>query len=177
MWALLPARHCPHLSNSELTYLAQLLSKFVFTIRALYPANTDSTLAYRYSQFLGMPLLMKPSNSDLHSNSQGKKVYDFIVVGGGILGMSTAWQLQKKYPEKTVLVLEKESGAAQHQTGHNSGVIHAGVYYKPGSLKARFCKEGNKATKQFCQDHEIPFDECGKLLVATNAKELERMQA
>jgi L-2-hydroxyglutarate oxidase len=120
---------------------------------------------------------MKPSNSDLHSNTNGKKVYDFIVVGGGILGMSTAWQLQKKYPEKTVLVLEKESGAAQHQTGHNSGVIHAGVYYKPGSLKARFCKEGNKATKQFCQEHEIPFDECGKLLVATNAKELERMQA
>jgi L-2-hydroxyglutarate oxidase len=75
------------------------------------------------------------------------------------------------------LVLEKESGPAQHQTGHNSGVIHAGVYYKPGSLKARFCKAGNAATKAFCREHGIPFDECGKLLVATNAQELERMQA
>ncbi|EAR59895.1 hypothetical protein MED92_12341 [Oceanospirillum sp. MED92] len=90
--------------------------------------------------------------------------------------MSTAWQLQKKYPDKTVLVVEKESSAAQHQTGHNSGVIHAGVYYKPGSLKAKFCKAGNRATKAFCLEHDIPFDECGKLLVATNATELERMQ-
>ncbi|WP_040662015.1 L-2-hydroxyglutarate oxidase [Neptuniibacter caesariensis] len=103
-------------------------------------------------------------------------MYDFVVIGGGILGMSTAWQLQKKYPDKTVLVVEKESSAAQHQTGHNSGVIHAGVYYKPGSLKAKFCKAGNRATKAFCLEHDIPFDECGKLLVATNATELERMQ-
>lgn len=105
------------------------------------------------------------------------KNFDFIVIGGGIIGMSTAWQLQQRYPGKTVAVLEKESGPAQHQTGHNSGVIHAGVYYTPGSLKARFCREGNVATKAFCQEHNIPFDECGKLLVATNAKELERMQA
>lgn len=111
------------------------------------------------------------------SLTSDKKIYDFIVIGGGILGMSTAWQLQKKYPGKSVLVIEKESSAAQHQTGHNSGVIHAGVYYKPGSLKARFCKEGNVATKAFCREHDIPFDECGKLLVATNQKELERMQA
>lgn len=108
--------------------------------------------------------------------SSEQTIYDFIVVGGGILGMSTAWQLQQKYPGKTVLVLEKETSAAQHQTGHNSGVIHAGVYYKPGSLKAQFCKEGNLATKAFCQEHHIEFDECGKLLVATNASELERMQ-
>lgn len=103
--------------------------------------------------------------------------YDFIVIGGGIIGMSTAWQLQQRYPGKRVLVLEKEGGPAQHQTGHNSGVIHAGVYYTPGSLKAQFCREGNVATKAFCQEHGIPFDECGKLLVATNDKELERMQA
>ena len=112
------------------------------------------------------------------SNSQGvRQVYDFIVIGGGILGMSTAWQLQQRYPGRSVVVLEKESSAAQHQTGHNSGVIHAGVYYKPGSLKARFCKEGNVATKAFCKEHDIAFDECGKLLVATDQKELERMHA
>lgn len=103
--------------------------------------------------------------------------YDFIVVGGGILGMSTAWQLQIKHPGKTVLVLDKETSAAEHQTGHNSGVIHAGVYYKPGSLKAKFCKQGNISTKKFCHLHGIEYDECGKLLVATDAKEHERMLA
>lgn len=102
---------------------------------------------------------------------------DFIVIGGGILGMSTALTLHRRYPDASILVLEKESGPAQHQTGRNSGVIHAGVYYKPGSLKARFCKEGNVATKAFCREHDIPFDECGKLIVATDEAELERMQA
>lgn len=110
-------------------------------------------------------------------NTSEKVIYDFIVIGGGILGLSTAWQLQRQYPDKTVLIVEKESALARHQTGHNSGVIHAGVYYKPGSLKARFCKEGNVATKAFCKEHDIHFDECGKLLVATDAAELQRMKA
>lgn len=104
-------------------------------------------------------------------------MFDFIIIGGGIVGMSTAWQLKKAYPDHRILLLEKESGPAQHQTGHNSGVIHAGVYYTPGSLKARFCLEGNLATKAFCREHDIPFDECGKLLVATSALEMERMKA
>jgi len=104
-------------------------------------------------------------------------MHDFILIGGGILGLATALELQRRFPGKRVLVLEKESAPARHQTGHNSGVIHAGVYYRPGSLKARFCKEGNRATKAFCREHSIPFDECGKLLVATNELELERMQA
>ncbi|MGB8711549.1 MAG: L-2-hydroxyglutarate oxidase [Onishia taeanensis] len=104
-------------------------------------------------------------------------MYDFIILGGGILGMSTAMQLAKAYPDCRLLLVEKEAGAAQHQTGHNSGVIHAGVYYTPGSLKARFCLEGNRATKDFCDAQGIHYDECGKLLVATNALEMERMQA
>ncbi|GAA3551942.1 L-2-hydroxyglutarate oxidase [Zobellella aerophila] len=104
-------------------------------------------------------------------------MFDFIIIGGGIVGMSTAWQLKKTYPDSKMLLLEKESGPAHHQTGHNSGVIHAGVYYTPGSLKAKFCLEGNIATKAFCREHEIPFDECGKLLVATNELEMERMKA
>jgi L-2-hydroxyglutarate oxidase len=104
-------------------------------------------------------------------------VFDFIIIGGGIVGMSTAWQLKKTYPDSSMLLLEKESGPARHQTGHNSGVIHAGVYYTPGSLKARFCLEGNRATKEFCREHDIPFDECGKLLVATNELEMDRMKA
>lgn len=104
-------------------------------------------------------------------------VYDYIIIGGGIVGMSTAWQLQKLLKDKKILLLEKESGFARHQTGHNSGVIHAGVYYPPDSLKAKFCREGSVATIKFCQDNGIEYDQCGKLLVATNEVEFERMQA
>jgi len=102
---------------------------------------------------------------------------DFLVVGAGILGLSTARELQYRHPGSRVRVVEKEDRPAFHQTGHNSGVIHAGVYYTPGSLKAQFCFEGNRAIKAFCREHDIAFDECGKLLVATSAVELERMQA
>ncbi|OUR76078.1 hydroxyglutarate oxidase [Colwellia psychrerythraea] len=104
-------------------------------------------------------------------------IYDYIIIGGGIVGVSTAWQLQQRYPDKKVLLLEKESEFATHQTGHNSGVIHAGVYYEPGSLKAKFCREGVDATINFCQQHNIPFNQCGKLLVATNELEVKRMEA
>ena len=104
-------------------------------------------------------------------------MYDFIILGGGILGFSTAMQLIERYPDKKMLLLEKESGPARHQTGHNSGVIHAGVYYTPGSLKARFCLEGNRVTKEFCERHAVPYEVCGKLLVATNEQEMQRMEA
>ncbi|MBE9397182.1 L-2-hydroxyglutarate oxidase [Pontibacterium sp. N1Y112] len=104
-------------------------------------------------------------------------IYDYLIIGGGIVGVSTAWQLKQRHPEKSVLLVEKESVYAKHQTGHNSGVIHAGVYYAPGSLKAQFCKEGVAATIQFCEENGIAYEQCGKLLVATNALEHERMLA
>lgn len=104
-------------------------------------------------------------------------MYDFAVIGAGILGLSTAMQLGERFPESRILVLDKEDAPAQHQTGHNSGVIHAGVYYQPGSLKAELCRAGNAATKTFCRTHGIAVEECGKLLVATNALEMQRMQA
>ncbi|WCN10869.1 L-2-hydroxyglutarate oxidase [Marinomonas mediterranea] len=103
--------------------------------------------------------------------------YDYIVIGGGIVGVSTAWQLQQRFPDKKVLLLEKEAVFSKHQTGHNSGVIHAGVYYAPGSLKATFCKAGVQATISFCEENDIPYNQCGKLLVATTPLEVERMQA
>lgn len=103
--------------------------------------------------------------------------YDYIVIGGGIVGVSTAWQLQLRYPSKSILLLEKEQQLSSHQTGHNSGVIHAGVYYTPGSLKAEFCKAGVAATIEFCNKHDIKVENCGKLLVATSPIEVERMQA
>ncbi len=102
--------------------------------------------------------------------------YDYLIVGGGIVGISTAWQLQLRYPDRRILVLEKESHFAAHQTGHNSGVIHAGVYYQPGSLKADFCRRGNDATVKFCLEHNIPYEQCGKLLVATDKKEYDLME-
>ena len=102
---------------------------------------------------------------------------DYVVIGGGIVGVSTAMHLLERQPGRSLVLLEKEADLARHQTGRNSGVIHAGVYYQPGSLKARFCREGVEATIQFCREHDIAFEQCGKLLVATEAAELPRMEA
>ena len=103
--------------------------------------------------------------------------YDFIIMGGGIIGLSTACEIMQKHPASKVLLLEQEERVACHQTGRNSGVIHAGVYYQPGSLKADYCARGNIQTKEFCQEHSIAYDECGKLLVATDDQELHNMHA
>jgi len=100
-----------------------------------------------------------------------------VIIGGGIVGLATAWQLQQRQPGKKILLLEKESRFAQHQSGHNSGVIHAGIYYEPGSLKAEFCKQGVDALISFCQANAVPVEQCGKLLVATDKLEHERMLA
>ncbi|GAB6906552.1 putative enzyme [Desulfosarcina cetonica] len=102
-------------------------------------------------------------------------MFDFILVGGGIVGVSTAWQLKQRYPDARVLLVEKENRLARHQTGRNSGVIHAGVYYAPGSLKADFCRRGASVTLAFCREHGLPVAQCGKLLVATDALEVARM--
>ena len=104
-------------------------------------------------------------------------MHDFIIIGAGIVGMSTAMQLKRAYPDRRMLLVDKESGPARHQTGHNSGVIHAGVYYKPGSSKARFCRKGNQAMREFCDEHSIAYEICGKLLVATNELEMQRIHA
>lgn len=105
------------------------------------------------------------------------KVYDFLVVGGGIVGLATALTLLQKRPGASVLVVEKSAYVAAEQTGHNSGVIHAGIYYTPGSMKARFCKLGAQWTRDFCDSHGIPYENTGKMIVATNQQEVERLDS
>lgn len=104
-------------------------------------------------------------------------IHDFGVIGGGIVGLASAMEILKARPQSSIFILEKESAIARHQTGHNSGVIHAGVYYSPGSLKARLCREGAEATKAFCAEHGVAFEPCGKLIVATDEAERVRMEA
>lgn len=98
--------------------------------------------------------------------------YDFAIVGGGIVGLSTGMALTKRFPGKTIIVFEKENSLAEHQTGHNSGVIHSGIYYKPGSFKARFARAGSESMVRFCEEHSIEHDICGKVIVATRLEEL-----
>lgn len=104
-------------------------------------------------------------------------IFDYCVIGGGIVGLATAARLLEMRPGASLVLLEKESGLGRHQTGHNSGVIHAGIYYAPGSLKADLCRRGARATREFCTAHGIPFETCGKLLVATDPAEMQRMEA
>ena len=101
-----------------------------------------------------------------------EQVHDHVVVGGGIVGLSTALHLLRARPGADVLVLEKEQAVASHQTGHNSGVVHSGIYYTPGSLKARFCREGARLTAEYAVERGIPLHAIGKLLVATDEREL-----
>ena len=101
--------------------------------------------------------------------------YDIAVIGGGIVGAATLYKLQKKYPELRIALFEKEDLLADHQTGHNSGVIHSGLYYKPGSLKAENCIKGRHELVAFAKEHNIPHDVCGKVVVATDESELPHL--
>jgi L-2-hydroxyglutarate oxidase len=103
--------------------------------------------------------------------------YDVVVVGGGIVGLATSLRLLEARPGLSIAILEKEEELATHQSGHNSGVLHAGLYYEPGSLKARLCREGKAAVEAFAEAHDIPFERCGKLVVALDETELDRLAA
>src|SRR3954468_15033703 len=96
---------------------------------------------------------------------------DLAIVGGGIVGLATAYRLMQRFPDRRVVVLEKEARVAEHQTGRNSGVLHSGIYYKPGSLKAINCRAGKRAMETFCQAEGIAFEICGKVIVAVTEAE------
>jgi (S)-2-hydroxyglutarate dehydrogenase len=102
--------------------------------------------------------------------------YGVAIVGGGIVGLATAWQLTERYPRLRVLLLEKEPAVGEHQTGHNSGVLHSGIYYKPGTLRATNCRTGKRAMEEFCAAHGLPFEICGKVIVAVDETELPHLE-
>lgn len=105
-----------------------------------------------------------------------KGIFDYLIVGGGIVGLATAMTLGRRYPSARIVLLEKEEDLSLHQTGRNSGVIHSGIYYKPGSFKAGFARAGTKSMVEFCRDYGIPHDVCGKVIVATRDSELPILQ-
>src|SRR5579863_5681184 len=102
--------------------------------------------------------------------------YNVIIIGGGVVGLGVAIEITRRFPRLRLLVLEKEDRVARHQSGHNSGVIHSGLYYKPGSMKARLCVTGAAAMVAFCREHGIPHEVCGKVVVATQEDELPRLE-
>ena len=102
-------------------------------------------------------------------------MHDIAIIGGGIVGLATAYRLTEEYPNLSVTVLEKEDQVAAHQTGHNSGVIHSGVFYEPGSLKAENCREGKRALVDFCEEHDVDYEMCGKVVVATDEREIPEL--
>src|SRR5438093_4415981 len=101
---------------------------------------------------------------------------DVAIIGGGIVGLATAYNLTQRFPERRIVVLEKEAQLAQHQTGHNSGVLHSGIYYKPGSLKALNCRAGKQAMEAFCAAEQIAYEICGKVIVAVDETELPALE-
>lgn len=101
---------------------------------------------------------------------------DIVIVGAGIIGLSAAYQISEKHKDKKIVVLDKESEVAKHQTGHNSGVIHSGIYYKPGSYKAVFARNGSKSMIEFCETHHIKYNQCGKVIVATSEEQIPAMK-
>ena len=102
--------------------------------------------------------------------------YDCIIIGAGIVGLSTAHNYKIKYPKRSLLILEKEGSEAKHQTGNNSGVLHSGIYYKPNSLKAINCRKGYELMVEFAKEYNIDYDICGKIIVATEKNEIEILQ-
>src|SRR5438105_6921029 len=102
--------------------------------------------------------------------------YDYIIVGGGIVGLSSAIEVMRRFPRAKLLLIEKEDSLAEHQTGHNSVVIHSGIYYKPGSFKAKFARQGSRSMLDFCQTHGIEHDICGKVIVATKPEQVPQLK-
>ncbi|KAN0031017.1 hypothetical protein ACTA71_003989 [Dictyostelium dimigraforme] len=122
------------------------------------------------------PSILKGFKSFVSSVNINKPIYDVAIVGGGIVGLATGRELLKRNPKLKIVILEKENEIAPHQSSHNSGVIHCGIYYKPGSLRAKLCTKGSKLMYDYCNENEIKYENCGKLIVATKEKEFQQLE-
>src|SRR5580692_8236399 len=126
------------------------------------------------------PLELLTSGRSTNGLEHGYKIaistqIEVVIIGAGIVGLATGLELTSRFPGISLAIVEKESVVAGHQSSHNSGVIHSGIYYKPGSLKARLCVEGREALVHFCQESAVPYDICGKVIVATSESELTQL--
>ncbi len=132
------------------------------------------------SSYIGLKFIEGNLVPVLHSMTStaitGPIPYDVVIIGAGIVGLATGFELCSRLPGSSIAIIDKEPTVAAHQTSHNSGVIHSGVYYKPGSLKARLCIEGAAAMVRFCEEHEVPYELCGKIIVATTDDEIPRLE-
>ena len=119
---------------------------------------------------------LKSGSTPAHGETMSSRSCDIAIIGGGIIGLATAMRLTQEHPDRKVVVIEKESEVATHQTGHNSGVIHAGIYYAPGSQKANFCSTGGRLLREFCDERGIEYEMCGKLIIAVNESEVPGLE-
>ncbi|KAK7458949.1 hypothetical protein BaRGS_00039080 [Batillaria attramentaria] len=129
-----------------------------------------------YQQVIRCAATSLSSGKRCYSDKKAQSDYDVVIVGGGIVGMATAQELIRQHPNLSFAVVEKERQLAAHQSGRNSGVIHAGIYYTPGSLKARLCVKGLEMSYKYCDEHQIPYKKCGKLIVAVEPEEVPRLE-
>lgn len=144
----------------------------LYSIKNLY---SKSLVCKGYQSFLGPIWNVKYAALSTTVQTKESNFYDLAIVGGGIVGLATARELMLRYPGMKLVLLEKESSLAMHQSSHNSGVIHSGIYYTPGTLKAKLCVKGLDMTYAYCKSKGIPFKKCGKLIVAIDEEEVPRL--
>lgn len=153
------------------TYSERMWGTFSFASKLITVGGIAGICSYQwsYNRISNSPAAHE--NAITNAGLLDPKVYDVAIIGGGIVGLATAREIRKKWPKKSIILLEKESNVARHQSGHPSGCIHAGMYYTPGTAMARLCPRGAQLLTEYCRKNKLPFDMCGKLIVATKASE------
>ncbi|CAB4000120.1 L-2-hydroxyglutarate dehydrogenase, mitochondrial, partial [Paramuricea clavata] len=151
------------------------MSYGVMMLNSIKNLYSKSLVCKGYQSFLGPIWNVKYAALSTTVQTKESNFYDLAIVGGGIVGLATARELMLRYPGMKLVLLEKESSLAMHQSSHNSGVIHSGIYYTPGTLKAKLCVKGLDMTYSYCKSKEIPFKKCGKLIVAIDEEEVPRL--